>query len=227
MQIPLSDLIHLLHTAPHAVLSTQSTQHPGFPFGTVVPLIVDENHQPILLISALAEHTKNLLADPHASLTLLAPGTSNVQDAARATLLGKISQFTPNASLVKRYLRYLPAAEQYLQLDFSFFRMDIQQSRYIGGTGRMGWLKKTDWQDAFSIAPDAEQELIALVSAKLPTGIRVLGIDAYGVDHEINGIRGRYQFDIPNETTDFSSAQPDWPDNGSQTDANSAVDDPI
>lgn len=227
MQIPLSDLIHLMHEAPHAILSTHSTQMPGFPFGTAVPLIVDEHHRPILLISALAEHTKNLRADGRASLAILAPGTSNVQDAARATMIGTFSPFTPSASLVKRYLRYQPAAEQYLQLDFSFFRMEIERTRYIGGVGRMGWLEKNDWTDAFCINSDTEQELVAVVVKKLPVHIRVLGIDAYGVDHEINGIRERHRFSNPSEASELGNESQDWPDDWSRTDANPAVDDKI
>jgi hypothetical protein len=216
MQIPLSDLIHLIHAAPHAVLSTHSTQLPGFPFGTALPLIVDERHQPILLISALAEHTKNLLADPRASLTIIDPehqstAGSSVQDAARATMLGSFEQFTPSTSLVARYLRYLPAAEQYLQLDFSFFRMKIERTRYIGGVGRMGWLDQSSWDDPFCIDPETEQELIASIGKMLPQEVRVLGMDAYGVDQEINGIRKRHRFAAETDAEQLANEPQRWP----------------
>lgn len=220
MKIPLSDLINLIHDAPHAVLSSHSTQQAGFPFGTAVPLIVDQHHRPILLISALAEHTKNLLADGRASLTIIAPGASKVQDAARATMIGTFSRFTPSASLISRYLRYQPAAEQYLQLDFSFFRMEVERTRYIGGISQMGWLEKTDWTDAFCINTDTEQELVSVVGENLPAGIRVLGIDAYGVDHEINGIRERHRFNTPTEASELGNASQNWPDDWSRPETN-------
>ena len=88
MKIAIAPVIHLLHEAPHAILSTHSTQMPGFPYGTAVPLVLDESHQPIFLISALAEHTKNLLTDARASLAIVEPGKTNIQDAARLTLIG-------------------------------------------------------------------------------------------------------------------------------------------
>lgn len=78
MQITPAPVIHLLHEAPHAILSTHSTQQPGYPYGTAVPLVVDEAQRPLLLISALAEHTKNLLADARASLAVVEPGCANV-----------------------------------------------------------------------------------------------------------------------------------------------------
>jgi hypothetical protein len=106
---------------------------PGYPYGTAVPLILDQEHRPILLISALAEHTRNLMSDTRASLAVVGSGQRNVQDAARVTLVGRFEPFVPGQQLVDRYLRYQPAAAQYLQLDFSFFRLGIERARYIGG----------------------------------------------------------------------------------------------
>jgi predicted GIY-YIG superfamily endonuclease len=45
MQIQLSPAIQLLHETRHAVLSTHSTQLPGFPYGTAVPLVLDERQR--------------------------------------------------------------------------------------------------------------------------------------------------------------------------------------
>ena len=49
-------------------LSTLSRKQPGFPFGSVMPYGLDEYGRPIFLISTMAMHTHNLLADPRASL---------------------------------------------------------------------------------------------------------------------------------------------------------------
>lgn len=211
MQIPVNELIHLLHEAPHAVLSTQSVTMPGFPFGTVVPLVVDGGQRPILLISALAEHTRNLLQDSRASLTLLKPGNGNVQESERATLVGEFREFTPTPAQVARYLRYQPDAEQHLEMDFSFFRMDIVKTRYIGGIGRMGWLTADDWRDAFLIDETIEAGMIATIQQQLPPSIRVLGIDACGVDHEIAGTRARHRFNTTTDADQFADDQTAWP----------------
>lgn len=192
MQITPTPVIHVLHEAPHAILSTHSTQQPGYPYGTAVPLVVDEAQRPLLLISALAEHTKNLLADARASLAVVEPGCANVQDAARATLLGRVEPFEPTAGLVKRYLRYQPDAEQYLQLDFRFFRMQVERVRYIGGVGRMGWLDAAGWQ-AVDVLGEAEEERLMAAAPASPDR-RLLGIDELGIDYQIDGRRKRLRF---------------------------------
>ncbi|PKO85084.1 MAG: pyridoxamine 5'-phosphate oxidase [Betaproteobacteria bacterium HGW-Betaproteobacteria-12] len=191
MQIPPASVIHLLHEASHAILSTHSTQLPGYPYGTAVPLVVDEAQRPLLLISALAEHTKNLLADPRASLAVIEAGQANVQDAARATLVGRIEPFQPRPELVQRYLRYQPDAEQFLQLDFQFFRMQVERIRYIGGIGRMGWLDAGSWLTTDVLSEDEETRLLALA----PPSVHLLGIDPFGIDYITGGTRQRQRFE--------------------------------
>src|SRR5437868_2615907 len=51
-----------------ATLATQSAKHPGWPFASVMPYALDTDASPIFLISGMAIHTQNLLADPRASL---------------------------------------------------------------------------------------------------------------------------------------------------------------
>jgi hypothetical protein len=195
MKIAIAPVIHLLHEAPHAILSTHSTQLPGFPYGTAIPLVLDELNQPVLLISALAEHTKNLLADSRASIAIVEPGKSNVQDAARLTLVGRAETFTPAPELVQRYLRYQPDAEQYLQLDFMFFRFKPNRARFIGGVGKMGWLEGQEWSETGRISLTNEIELLSAATAEIPKNIRLRGIDAFGIDYEKNGLCGRLRFD--------------------------------
>ena len=77
-----------------------------------MPNVLDEQHRPILLISALAEHTNNLLADPKVSISVTESAIANIQDGQRLTLVGEAERFEPNQELLARYLRYVPAAEQ-------------------------------------------------------------------------------------------------------------------
>ena len=191
MKIPINAAIHLVHEARNAGLATNSTQLPGYPYATPVPLVVDERHQPILLISTLAEHTKNLLADPRASLAVVENQNSNTQTASRMTLVGTFKHFEPTENLVARYLRYQAEAEQYLGLDFKFFRLFIQRVRYIAGIGQMGWLEASDWSRIHALGIDAERKLLEALKHRLPASIRLIGIDAYGVDYEIDGLRRR------------------------------------
>lgn len=195
MKIPLDAAIHLLHEARHAVLASHSTQLPGYPYATAVPLVVDEYHRPLLLISALAEHTKNLLADPRASLAVCEDALSSIQSATRMTLVGNFERFDATAEDVSRYLRFQPEAEQYLQLYFIFFRLNIHRIRIIAGIGKMGWLDVADWNDVKYIALEDESRLLALSETYAPPDVRLIGLDSYGVDYAIDDSRNRLRFE--------------------------------
>lgn len=197
MKIAIAPVIHLLHEAPHAILSTHSTQMPGFPYGTAVPLVLDESHQPIFLISALAEHTKNLLTDARASLAIVELGKANIQDAARLTLIGRAEPFTPAPELVQRYLRYQPDAEQYLQLDFMFFQLKPERARFIGGVGKMGWLEGQEWDNTARISLPEEVVLLNQATSETPKSGQIMGIDAFGIDYATNDAKNRLRFDLP------------------------------
>ncbi|NTV09226.1 MAG: pyridoxamine 5'-phosphate oxidase [Zoogloea sp.] len=195
MKIPLSPALHLLHEAAFGTIATHSTQMEGYPYATVVPYVADERQRPVLFISALAEHTRNLVADPRMSLSIVAPDAPQVQAGARMTLVGDAKRFEPSHALLARYLRYLPEAEQYLGLDFAFFRLQPRRTRFIGGIGHMGWLEEADWSTAASVTPEEEAGLLLGLADAVPAGRRLLGVDAYGLDLEVEGLRCRRPFD--------------------------------
>ena len=58
----------LLHSQRQGVLSTISLHRAGYPYGSLTPYALSSAGAPMILISALAAHTQNLLADPRASL---------------------------------------------------------------------------------------------------------------------------------------------------------------
>jgi heme iron utilization protein len=194
LKLELTPVLNLLHGAQASTLATQSLQMPGYPFATVVPNILDEQHRPVLLISALAEHTKNLLADRRVSISVMETGNTNIQDGQRLTLVGDAEQFEPSDALKARYLRYQPAAEQYLQLDFMFFRIVPKRLRYIGGVGRMGWVEAEVLDAAPSLSLAEEAALLVEVQAITPRNITLLGIDTFGIDYLTYGFRDRAVF---------------------------------
>jgi hypothetical protein len=183
MKITPAPVIGLLHRAIYSTLATQSVKFSGYPYATVIPNIVDAHQQPILLISLLAEHTKNLLADHRISLSITDPGIGNIQEGARLTMVGDAEPFEADAAMTARYLRYLPEAEQYLPLDFRFFRVIPKHLRYIAGIGQMGWLEAEEWTRLPALSPDDEEALIALAASAVANGVTVLGIDRFGMDY--------------------------------------------
>ena len=195
MKIEDSSVVNLLHLAPHSTLAAHSLQMAGYPYASAVPNVLDEHHRPILLISALAEHTRNLLADPRVSISIAAPDVANVQDGQRLTLVGDAERVVASADLQARYLRYLPEAEQYLMLDFMFFRIHPKRLRYIGGVGRMGWVDGDAFDSFSSLSLAEESVLLQEAQAIVPNDVTLLGIDAYGIDYLVDGFRKRRVLD--------------------------------
>jgi len=143
----------LLRRCRSGALATVSKRLHGYPFASVVPFMTHYDASPVLLISRLAEHTKNINADPRVSLMVHEPG-ADVQAAARLTITGKCARIEDPSSFQSRYLRLLPSASELLALDFDFYRIAPVAIRYIGGFGAIDWLPV----ETFAVAcPDAAE----------------------------------------------------------------------
>ena len=145
----------LVHLGRVGSLSTHSRKQPGFPFGSVMPYALDDHANPVFLVSTMAMHTQNLLADPCSSLlvTQLDAGNDPL-GASRVTLLGNVLP-VPEADVAearKRYLaRYADSSNWVDFKDFSFYRMTIVDVYYVGGFGVMGWVSASEY---YSSQPD-------------------------------------------------------------------------
>ncbi len=156
-----SEARKFLRSTRSGILSTHSAKFDGYPFGSVAPFVLDHDCQPVILISNIAEHTKNIVSNAKVSLLVFA-GTEDLQANARLTLLGNAVKIEKNdTDLRARYLRYLPQAASYFDMhDFAFYRINITHARYIGGFGKMSWFSSEDFFDTESIkdTPLASQE---------------------------------------------------------------------
>ena len=80
----------LLSAGGNSSLSTLSQKHPGYPFGSVMPYVVDQQGRPLFLISEMAMHTKNLRADPRSTLLVAQAAASGAElGAARISVMGE------------------------------------------------------------------------------------------------------------------------------------------
>ncbi len=141
----------LLGTESLGTLATQSVKHPGFPFASVMPFALVENASPLFLISGMAIHTQNLLADPRASLLVMQSGSgADPLGSPRATLVGSVRRIeNAGESLRRAYLDRHPSAQHWISYaDFSFFQFDVAQIYFIGGFGVMGWVAASDYAAA-------------------------------------------------------------------------------
>jgi len=135
-----------LYSTHKGILSTHSAKFEGYPFGSVAPFVLNHQGMPVVLISTLAEHTKNIIENAHVSLVVF-DNEEDLQANARLTLLARAEQTDKQDGLMReRYLRYMPQAEQYFDMhDFYFYTLHITHARYIAGFGKMGWVTGEDF----------------------------------------------------------------------------------
>lgn len=140
----------LLTSERIGTLATQSMRHPGWPFASVMPFALMSDGSPLFLISGMAIHTQNLLADPRASLLVVQSGsTSDPLGSPRATLLGSVRKVDSSPELRELYLAAHASASYWIDFaDFSFFQLEVSDVYFVGGFGVMGWVTPGDYRDA-------------------------------------------------------------------------------
>ncbi|HWK47602.1 MAG TPA: pyridoxamine 5'-phosphate oxidase family protein [Stellaceae bacterium] len=140
---PLSLARQLLHDVERATLGTLSAE--GWPYGSLVLIAGDAAGRPILLLSDLAMHTRNLKADTRVSL--LIDGTGDFDDpltGPRVTVLGRVAE-TDDPIARQAFLDRHPAATLYAGFaDFRVYRIDPTEAHLVAGFGRIHRLDGSD-----------------------------------------------------------------------------------
>lgn len=196
----------------HGLLSTHSRAVSGYPFGSVVPYVLDHEACPVLLISRLAEHTKNLAGDARVSLLINNPG-DDVQAQARVTLLGQAEPVADPLTIEPRYERYFPATQGYrTQLDFEFWRIVPVTLRAIAGFAKVHWVSREAYAPPPNSLTDDEPGILAHMNSDhahtladycrlqhitVTENVVMIGIDCDGFDLKVDGKLARFDFDAP------------------------------
>lgn len=202
------------------VLSTLSQRVAGFPFGSVAPFVTDHAGCPVILISALAEHTRNLDADPRCSL-IVQPYSPDMQVTGRATVVGNAVRLADKEALGPRYLRHHPQAEAYFAMhDFAFWRIEPARVRWIGGFGRIHWVEPENYLLAEGPLAGQEADILAHMNAdhghnlvaycRHVHGVETDAAEMIGIDPDGFDVRtgGRVlRFDFPSPVADAQQAR--------------------
>ncbi len=125
----------LLRTIRTGALGTLATNG-GFPFTSLTTVATDHDGTPILLLSGLSAHTRNLAADPRASILLARIGKGDPLAHPRLTLVGRITKAAEDdrARLRARFLARHPKAALYADFgDFGFYRLAGVSAHLNGG----------------------------------------------------------------------------------------------
>lgn len=208
----------LLHNQSVGVLSTLSVDVEGYPFGSIAPYALDYDGEPLVLISDLAQHTRNIKRDARVSLTVFDRFAADPQASGRLTWIGDAAPVGEGeGELQRRYLRFFPSAESYFAMhDFALYRVRLRRARFIGGFGEIYWVER----DAMVLANpfrEAEEGIVEHMNedhmeamfhycrrfASLePHMVAMAGIDSEGFDVLADGNKVRFDFDEPIHTLD-------------------------
>jgi heme iron utilization protein len=132
----------------------------GDPYCSLVNVATAADGAPLLLISRLAVHTRNVLADPRVSLMIDERKAGDPLEGGRVMLMGSAAA-TADADVRRRYLERQPEAEMFAGFaDFAFYRLALKSAHLVAGFGRIVDLEP---QDILTETGDAS-ELIAAES---------------------------------------------------------------
>ena len=202
----------LLRSCDRAALATSLE---GAPFASLVLVAADFDAAPLMLLSDLAVHSRNLLADPR--IALLFDGTAGHADplaGPRLTVLGRAAT-TDDGRALARFTNRHPAAAAYAGFgDFRLYRVAVERGHLVAGFGRIEWLDG----NALRFPDDAAQlaaaevgivehmntdhaDALALYAQRLlgraGDGWRMTGIDPEGIDLRREGEVARLDFADP------------------------------
>ncbi|WP_159997501.1 HugZ family protein [Roseomonas sp. 18066] len=206
----------LLRGARQAVLATQRD---GQPYAALVTPAMAPDLSPLLWLSRLSEHARQLAAEPRCALMVQgADDGENPQTAPRVTVTG-LATLVPEGEIVALKARWLarhPYAGAYAGFgDFSLWRIGLQAAQLVGGFAAAARLKGSELRpDPAAVAAiaaaeagivghmnddhlDAVENIAARLSGLSPQGWRMRAADVDGCDFQRGKEGCRLDFDSP------------------------------
>jgi putative heme iron utilization protein len=155
----------------------------GDPYCSLVNVATAVDGAPLLLISRLAVHTKNVLADPRVSLMIDERKEGDPLQGARVMLTGTAAA-TGDADVRRRYLDRQPEAEMFAGFaDFAFYRLVLKSAHLVAGFGRIVDLQPqdilTETGDAAELVA-AEPEILAHMNDDHAEAVRLYATKLLG-----------------------------------------------
>ena len=195
----------LIRAADKASLSTLYRKgngaRDGWPYGSLVLSACDAQAAPLLLLSDLADHARNIKSDDR--ISLLFDGTAGRRDpltGPRATLLGTLRAIG-DKNMLALYLARHKSAELYAGFgDFHLYRMHVEAAHLVAGFGNVRWLNRRALRLAgvdAKIWAAAQSALVARINGQrsAPIAGTVVGVDPEGLDIRAGARLRRLAFD--------------------------------
>jgi putative heme iron utilization protein len=205
-------LLRAIRTGALATLDRQT----GHPFASLVTVATDFDGAPLLLMSQLSVHTRNLDADARCSILLSQGGKGDALAHPRLTVVGRAMKQVVEADRARVRARFLarhPKATLYADFgDFGFWRLEIEGGHLNGGFAKAADYEAGDLvtslagaeallaaeESAVTHMNEDHQEALALYATKLagePDGRwRATGLDPEGMDLASGDLTARLLF---------------------------------
>lgn len=169
----------------------------GAPYASLVTVALDHDLSPILLLSGLSDHSRNIASDPRVSLLFDGTdGHANPQTGPRVTLMGRARR-DDDPRLRDRFLARHPGAALYADFaDFGFWRVEAERAHFVGGFGRAVWVAAPFGLDQ-ALGRDLAAAEASVRGLVLPDGGQVVGWDQDGIDVIQNDASIRIAFAPP------------------------------
>ncbi|XSG83055.1 MAG: HugZ family protein [Methyloligella sp. ZOD6] len=180
-----ADARSLLRRALKGALATLDSETGG-PYASLVTLATDAAGCPTFLISTLARHTKNLVANPRASILVDGTdGLGNPLEGARVSVHGKAEPVDDEAVARRFVARHQSSAGYAGFNDFGFWRLKPEGAHYIGGFGRiLDFAPEELLTDISNLKPlfEAEEGMIAHMNEDHADAIELYATQLLGAE---------------------------------------------
>jgi putative heme iron utilization protein len=173
-----------------ALASSLARDGSARPYVSLVLATCDHDASPLLLISDLADHTRNLKADPRAALLFESVGgTGDPLARARASILGTVREVEDEdvrTRLQGRVTARHPSARTYAGFrDFHLYRMTIEGAHLVAGFGLVHWLEpdavRFDTAGHGAMA-EAEADIVAHMNQDHGDAVRLIATAMAGAE---------------------------------------------
>ena len=197
----------------------------GFPLSTLINLATDGEGTPLFLLSRLALHTRNIEADPRASVLFATFGKGDPLAASeRLSVVGRAERCADSHALA-RFLARHPKARLYAGFpDFALYRLAVESVHLNGGFARAGTIEARELlldPAACAALAQAEDEELARLNGEHATTLRLCatrllggregrwratGLDPEGIDLALGDQIARLLFPAPVDGPDALQA---------------------
>src|SRR5271166_2118884 len=162
----------LMRSRTRAALATSLN---GAPYASLVLFAVDLDASPLLLLSDLAQHSRNIAFDPR--ISLLFDGTASYRDPLTGPRLTVIGQATAihDPRRLARFTAHHPASTLYSGFaDFRLYRVAVERGHLVAGFGRIHWIEGRDllFAEVAGALAAAESGILRHMTADHPDAIR-------------------------------------------------------